>query len=78
MKPQHTRFTDGNFVLHRLTFPGRPGCYSAWYSPAGEVLDAECHIPYSRRTRPVTDKAVKLRALLAAAGRPYVKTDQTH
>ena len=42
------RFSDGGFVLHRITDPQMAGRMSAWYDAQGNVLDAEAYDKLNR------------------------------
>lgn len=38
---QIQKFVTGGFVAHKMTVPGSPCRFSAWFTPDGVLIDAE-------------------------------------
>ena len=49
---QYSRFSNGGYVLHKITGYWRGHC-SAWFDAGGKLLDAEILYPDRYASRPV-------------------------
>jgi hypothetical protein len=67
---QHSKFTDGCFVLHKVMLNGHK--YSAWYGQDGVLFSAELVFPNGNTRNVDTSRQHEVAKQLTRIGQRYV------